>query len=78
MSVIGTRAVIVDAKDATKRGRKGEIVLETANTLLMKTADGTITVEKAGTVLEVEGDGEPLVGDDMLGRLEDRIRGRSA
>jgi len=76
MSVVGTRAAIVDSKDGTKVGRKGEIVLETSNTLLLKTAEGTITVEKAGTVLEVEGDDEPLAGDDILGRLEDRIRGR--
>jgi len=76
MSVVGTKAVVVDSKDGTKLGRKGEIVLETANTLLLKTADGTITIEKAGTVLEVEGEDEPLVGDDIRGRLEDRIRGR--
>jgi len=78
MSVVGTRAVVVDSKDGTKLGRKGEIVLETANTLLLKTAEGTITIEKAGTVLQVEGDDEPLVGDDISGRLEDRIRGRTA
>lgn len=76
MSVVGTRALIVGSKDGTKLGRKGEIVLETANTLLLKTASGTITVEKAGTVLELEGDDEPLAGDDIRGRLEDRIRGR--
>ena len=78
MSVVGTRAVVVDSKDGTKLGRKGEIVLETANTLLLKTAEGTIMIEKAGTVLQVEGDDEPLVGDDISGRLEDRIRGRTA
>lgn len=78
MSIVGTRAVIIDSKDGTKPGRKGEIVLETAKTLLLKTAEGTITIEKAGTVLRVEGDDEPLVGDDILGRLEDRLRGRAA
>ena len=78
MSIVGTRAVIVDSKDGTKLGRKGEIVLETANTLVLKTAEGSITIEKAGTVLQVEGDDEPLVGDDILGRLEDRLRGRAA
>jgi RNase P/RNase MRP subunit p29 len=78
MSIVGTRAVIVDSKDKTKLGRKGEIVLETANTLLLKTADRTITVEKAGTVLQLESDDEPLLGDDILGRLEDRIRVRAA
>jgi RNase P/RNase MRP subunit p29 len=78
MSIVGTRAVIVDSKDGTKLGRKGEIVLETANTLVLKTAEGAITIEKAGTVLQVEGDDEPLVGDDILGRLEDRLRGRAA
>jgi RNase P/RNase MRP subunit p29 len=77
MSVVGTRAMIIDSKDGSLHGRKGEVVLETANTLLLKTADGTITVEKAGTVLQVDGDDEPLLGDDILGRLEDRIREKS-
>ncbi|HYB45415.1 MAG TPA: ribonuclease P protein subunit [Nitrososphaerales archaeon] len=76
MSVVGTKAVVIDSKDGTKLGRKGEIVLETARTLLLKTADGTITIEKAGTVLQVEGEDDPLIGDDIKGRLEDRIRGR--
>ncbi len=77
MSVVGTKALVIDAKDGSLRGRKGEIVLETANTLLLKTAEGTITIQKAGTVLQVDGDDEPLAGNDILGRLEDRIRGRS-
>ena len=78
MSVLGTKAIIVDAKDQSVRGRRGEVVLETANTLLIRTTAGTITVEKAGTVLQVEDDDEPLVGDDILGKLEDRIRGRTS
>jgi len=78
MSVVGTRAKVIDAKDGSLMGRKGEIVLETANTLLLKTLEGTITIQKAGTVLQVEGDDEPLAGNDIQGRLEDRIRGRSS
>ena len=76
MSVVGSRVMILDANDGTKKGRKGEIVLETANTILLRTTDGTVTVEKAGTVLQVEGNDEPLSGDDLRGRLEDRLRVR--
>ena len=78
MSVVGTRAVVVDCRDTSVRGRKGEVVLETAKTLLLRTAEGTITIEMAGTGLQVEGENERLVGDDVMGRLEDRIRGASA
>ena len=74
MSVVGTKGVIVDSKEKGMRGKKVEIVLETENTLLLKTSEGTITLQKAGTVLQVEGDDEPLVGDAIRGRLEDRIR----
>ena len=77
MSVVGTKVTIIDANDITKLGRKGEIVLETANTLLFRTAERNITVEKAGTVLAVEGSHEPLAGDDIKGRLEDRLRAKS-
>jgi len=73
MSVVGSRVTILDSNDPTKRGRRGEVVLETANTILLRTEDGRITVEKAGTVLAVEGNDEPLPGDDLQGRLEDRI-----
>lgn len=74
MSIVGSRIKILDSKDATKRGRRGEIVLETANTMILRTEEGKIIVEKKGTVLEVEGKDEPLAGDDLLGRLEDRIK----
>ena len=75
MSVVGTDVKVVDASDRSLRGRRGVIELESANTLLLKTAEGKITLQKAGTVLEVEGEA-PLTGDDLKGRLEDRLRGR--
>jgi RNase P/RNase MRP subunit p29 len=76
MSVLGTRVTVIAAKDETKVGRKGDVVLETEKTLLLQTLSGTITVEKAGTVLQVEESDEPLSGDDIRGKLEDRIRER--
>jgi RNase P/RNase MRP subunit p29 len=78
MSVVGSRATVVDAKDGGLRGRKGEIVLETANTIQLKTSDGTITIQKSGTVLQLDGEDGPVLGDDIRGRLEDRIRGISS
>lgn len=74
MSVVGLKGTIVDSRDEGLKGKKVEVLLETANTLLLKTSEGIVIVQKAGTVLQSEGETELLVGDEILGRLEDRIR----
>ncbi len=76
MSIVGETVTIMDSKDPTKKGRRGEVVLETAKTLLLRTPGGRITVEKLGTVMALAGTDEVLAGDDLAGRLEDRLRER--
>lgn len=76
MSVVGTSVTVMGSSDASQIGRRGVIVLETARTLQVSTKEGVITIQKAGTSLTVEGGEEPMTGDDLAGRLEDRLRGR--
>lgn len=76
MNVIGQTVTVMDATDQTKKGRSGEVVLETAKTLLLSARGGTIMVEKKGTVLLLAGSKIVVSGDDLAGRLEDRLRSR--
>ena len=74
MNVVGEEIMIIDCADPTKAGRKGEVVYETSKTLHVKTEGKTITVEKAGSVFQVRGSKKVLDGNEMLGRLEERLR----
>ncbi len=73
MIALGESVTVFDSTDPTKKGRKGDVVMETAKTLLLQTNGGRITVEKHGAVFIVSSTGEVLSGDDMKGRLQDRF-----
>ena len=76
MSVVGEEVTVMDSSDSSMKGRKGEVVLETANTLLLHSSDRTFTVVKAGSVLLLERSRQVVTGEDLAGRLEDRLRVR--
>lgn len=73
MISLGETVTVFDSKDPGKKGRKGEVVMETAKTLLLQTSRGRITVEKLGAVFVVAATGDVLSGDDLYGRLQDRL-----
>jgi RNase P/RNase MRP subunit p29 len=75
MSLIGSKVVVQSCTDPTKLGLSGRIVLETANMLLLDTGDRRVMLEKKGTVL-VSGR-EVITGEEIRGRLEDRLRSRA-
>ncbi|MDV3277633.1 MAG: ribonuclease P protein subunit [Nitrososphaerales archaeon] len=74
MSVVGQEVTVMDSSDNSMRGRRGEVVLETANTLLLRSSGKTVKLAKAGSVLLLEKTGQLVTGDDLAGRLEDRLR----
>jgi len=76
MSIIGEDVAVLQAKDPTKPGRKGKAVLETANTVVLLSEKGKLTVEKKGTVFLLSPSGRVAAGEDIAGRLEDRLRAR--
>lgn len=73
MNVIGERITVLTSHDSTKVGRTGTVVLETAKTLVLDSGGRTIRVEKSGTGFMVQGSGQVLTGDDISGRLQDRL-----
>lgn len=76
MSLVGEEVTVVGSSDPTKNGRKGEVVLETANTLLVRSGGRTITLPKAGSVLLLQRSREVVDCGEVHGRLEDRLRVR--
>jgi RNase P/RNase MRP subunit p29 len=76
MTIIGEEVAILQAKDPTVTGRKGTAVLETANTVVLLSEKGKFTVEKKGTVFLLSPSGRVAAGEDIAGRLEDRLRSK--
>ena len=71
--VIGEDVRVAAARDAVLLGLKGKVVLETMHTITIRTdANRKVMLPKAGSALQLN-DGEILLGDELKGRLEDRI-----
>ncbi len=77
MNVIGQRLTVLTSPDPTKTGRKGTVVLETANMLLIDSGTRVLRVEKAGSAFMLIDSGRVVTGPDIEGRLQDRL-GRKA
>lgn len=78
MNVIGERLKVLSSTDPTKEGRVGRVVLDTAKTLVIDDGGRTVRVEKQGAAFLLMDSGEVLTGSDVAGRLEDRMRRRTA
>lgn len=71
--IIGEDVRVAAARDTVLLGLKGKVVLETMNTLTVRTeAKRKVTLPKAGSAF-VLSSGAIILGDDLKGRLEDRI-----
>jgi RNase P/RNase MRP subunit p29 len=76
MNLLGEQVTVVRASDPTKKGRRGKVVLETANTVLLVSDNGRLAVEKKGTTFLLAGSETVVSGEDIAGRLEDRLRSK--
>ncbi len=71
--IVGEDVRVAASRDAVLLGLTGRIVLESMHTLTIRTENRRkVTMPKAGTALELT-NGEILIGDELEGRLEDRI-----
>jgi ribonuclease P protein subunit POP4 len=74
--IIGLGAKIVESTDPTLRGVSGTIVLETKNTIWIKTNSSVKQITKqAAKKIEIKTDSGVcfISGSSMIGRPEDRI-----
>lgn len=77
MNVIGQRLKVLSSKDPTKIGKMGIVLLDTAGTLLIESDGRTLRIEKPGAAFQLLETGRVLTGEDISGRLQDRL-GRQA
>lgn len=71
--IIGEDVRVAASRDTLLLGLKGRVVLETMHTLTIKTdAKRKVVLPKTGSALELSS-GTIVIGDDLEGRLEDRI-----
>jgi len=73
VNLIGRRVKILVATDPTQVGLSGELVLERSKTLLLESHGRRLTIQKLGTVIELAERGDIIRGDEILGRVEERI-----
>lgn len=71
--LIGEAVTVAAARNGTPLGLEGEVVLESMHTLTIRTKMGRkLTLPKLGSALQLS-TGKLVIGDDLEGRLEDRI-----
>jgi RNase P/RNase MRP subunit p29 len=71
--LIGQKVSVVKSNDKGQAGVTGSVVLESMNMLLIDNGRRKLSIPKAGTVLRLESTRELLRGDELVGRIEDRI-----
>jgi RNase P/RNase MRP subunit p29 len=72
VNVIGERLIVLTSSDPTKAGKSGQVVLETAQTLLIDTGKKVVRVEKSGSAFLISRSKKVVTGSDIEGRLQDR------
>ena len=75
--LIGLKVEVTESPDASLVGKKGKIVDETQNTLVIEEADGMKNIQKSAVVLRAElpdGTQARIDGKKITVRPEDRVK----
>lgn len=74
--IIGLNVCILKHLDPNLEGKCGKVYYETKNTLVLETDKGKKTVMKKGAIFEflIENEKITVLGDDLIGRPEDRVK----
>ena len=73
IDLLGKKIAIVQCSDVSKVGIGGVFALETMKTVTIQSGSTTRVIPKVGTVFQIQDTGRVIVGDEMVGRLEDRL-----
>jgi ribonuclease P protein subunit POP4 len=74
--IIGLNVCILKHLDPNLEGKCGKVYYETKNTLVLETDKGKKIVMKKGAIFEflIENEKITVLGDDLIGRPEDRVK----
>jgi RNase P/RNase MRP subunit p29 len=73
IDLIGKKMAVVQCSDPSMVGIRGIYALETMKTITILSGSKNRTVQKLGTVLQVQDGGRLVVANEMIGRIEDRL-----
>ena len=73
IQLLGKEVAIVQSANPLLVGVRGTLALESMRMITIVSGSKKITVAKTGTVLQLQESGKVVLGDEMNGRIEDRL-----
>lgn len=73
IDLIGQRIAVLQCSDPGIIGKKGTFAIESMKTITIVSGSSKLMLPKVGTVLQLQEGGRIIVGDELVGRLEDRL-----
>ncbi len=73
IDLIGQRIAVLQCSDPGLIGKKGTFAIESMKTITIVSGSSKLMLPKVGTVLQLQDGGRIIVGDELVGRLEDRL-----
>lgn len=73
IDLIGQRIAVLQCSDPGLIGKKGTFAIESMKTITIVSGSSKLMLPKVGTVLQLQEGGRIIVGDELVGRLEDRL-----
>lgn len=73
IDLIGQKIAVLQCSDPGIIGKKGTFAIESMKTITIVSGSSKLMLPKVGTVLQLQEGGRIIVGDELVGRLEDRL-----
>lgn len=73
IDLIGQKIAVLQCSDPGLIGKKGTFAIESMKTITIVSGSSKLMLPKVGTVLQLQDGGRIIVGDELVGRLEDRL-----
>jgi RNase P/RNase MRP subunit p29 len=73
MRVLGLDVAVVQCSNPAMVGLRGTVALESMRMITIVSESRKVTLAKSGTVLQLKDGGRLVIGEEMNGRIEDRL-----
>ena len=73
IGLLGKEILILKCSSPAVVGLKGTLMLESMHMLTMSSGSRTLTMPKKGTVFQLAETGRVVIGEELEGRLTDRL-----
>jgi len=73
IGLLGKQVAVVQCTDPAMMGLRGTVALESMHMITIVSQTRKVRVAKTGTVLQLQENGKLVMGEEMNGRIEDRL-----